>query len=393
MTRPVLTLAAASLLTFVLGSIHAFSVFVEPWEILLGASRANVSLTYSFALIALTASVLLGHRLFSTLSPSALAFAICVCAAAGVMIAGVAADLPLLWFGYSLLFGGANGLGYGFALQISAQAMPERKGLAMGAVTASYAAGAAVFSAAFRLVLEQGSLAGAMYFMAAVLLVAGSAVAICFPLRRTQYRGEADSRHEIHSAGQSPGGARGVQVLLWAGYGTAAMAGLMALGHAVGIVVSAGATPAAATAGPIIVSFSNMIGAITAGWIVDRVRSPSLMMVLPLISSAALLFLATGPSVIPTLGSLAVIGYSYGAIITLYPVAVAERFGQDAAARIYGRIFIAWGLAGLAGPWVAGLLYDRGGDYTQATFLAAVVGLVSILCVWLLPKKETFMGT
>ena len=164
MTRPVPTLAAASTLTFVLGSIHAFSVFVEPWENHLGASRADVSLTYSSALIALTASVLLGHRVFPVMRPPALAFAICFCAATGAVIAGNASTLPMLWFGYGLLFGGANGLGYGFALQIAAQAMPERKGLAMGTVTAVYAAGATVFSAAFKLVLDRGDLAGAMYF-------------------------------------------------------------------------------------------------------------------------------------------------------------------------------------------------------------------------------------
>ncbi len=384
MTRPVLALAAGSVLTFVLGSIHAFSVFVEPWETLLGASRADVSLTYSFALAALTASVLLGHRIFTVLRPPLLALAICLIAAAGAMIAGAAGTLPVLWFGYSLLFGGANGVGYGFALQIAAQAMPERKGLAMGTVTAFYAAGATVSPAAFRLALDIGHIAGAMHFLAAVLLVAGAAAAICFRLGGTHYRGEEDG-----PLVQPHIGALRVQVLLWAGYGTAAMAGLMAIGHAVGMVVSAGATLATATAGPVIVSFCNMTGAVTAGWMVDRVRVTSLMVVLPLVSSGALLLLAAAPGVAPTLGALAAIGYCYGAIITLYPVAVAERFGARAAARIYGRVFIAWGLAGLAGPWTAGLLYDRGGDYTGATLLAAAVGLVSILCVRLLPAQPS----
>jgi OFA family oxalate/formate antiporter-like MFS transporter len=384
MTRPVLTLAAGSALTFVLGSIHAFSVFVEPWEMLLGASRADVSLTYSFALMALTASVLLGHRVFSLASPSVLALAICICAAAGAVIAAAAGTLFVLWVGYSLLFGGANGLGYGLALQIAAQAMPKRKGLAMGMVTASYAAGATVFSAVFRLVLDSGHLDNAMHLLAAVLLVVGAAVAICFRFSRARYRGEANGR-----PAQQQTGSPWAQFLLWAGYGTAAMAGLMAVGHAVGIVVSVGATLATATAGLVIVSFCNMIGAVTAGWMVDRVRVTSLMMALPLVSSGALLFLAAAPGVMWTLGALAVVGYCYGAVITLYPVAVAERFGADAAARIYGRVFTAWGLAGLAGPWTAGLLYDRDGDYSAATLLAAAVGLGSILCVRLLPAKPS----
>ena len=120
MRNGVLTLAGGSVLTFVLGSIHAFSVFVEAWENLLGASRADVSLTYSLALAALTASVLLGHRIYPRLAPPVLALVICSIAAAGAMIASAASSLPVLWLGYSLLFGGANGAGYGFALQVAA---------------------------------------------------------------------------------------------------------------------------------------------------------------------------------------------------------------------------------------------------------------------------------
>lgn len=42
-------LIAGSLLTLNLGSIHAFSVFVAPFEALYDATRGNVSLIYSLA--------------------------------------------------------------------------------------------------------------------------------------------------------------------------------------------------------------------------------------------------------------------------------------------------------------------------------------------------------
>ena len=49
-----LVLVAAAMLAVVLGSIHAFSVLLIPLEMLLDASRASVSATYSLALGALT---------------------------------------------------------------------------------------------------------------------------------------------------------------------------------------------------------------------------------------------------------------------------------------------------------------------------------------------------
>jgi len=47
--------------------------------------------------------------------------------------------------------------------------------------------------------------------------------------------------------------------------------------------------------------------------------------------------------------ALGLIGYCYGAIIAIYPVAVVDVFGTLAAPRIYGQVFTAWGLAGLVG--------------------------------------------
>jgi hypothetical protein len=55
-------------------------------------------------------------------------------AAAGAWVAGMAGSLPLIWIGYSLLFGVANGLGYGFGFQIAAQANKGREGKAMGMI-------------------------------------------------------------------------------------------------------------------------------------------------------------------------------------------------------------------------------------------------------------------
>ena len=63
-----LTLLAGITVTTVLGSIHAFSVFLQPLESQLQAGRAEISLIYSGALICLTIGVLLGHRIYPMLS-------------------------------------------------------------------------------------------------------------------------------------------------------------------------------------------------------------------------------------------------------------------------------------------------------------------------------------
>jgi nitrate/nitrite transporter NarK len=115
-------------------------------EELLLAPRAQISSIYSFALVCLTIAVLVGHTLYRRVSPIPLAAGACIAAAAGLVICSQATSLGALWIGYSVVFGTANGVGYGYTLQLVAQAWPQRKGLAMGAVAAVYALGATLFA-------------------------------------------------------------------------------------------------------------------------------------------------------------------------------------------------------------------------------------------------------
>ena len=88
MSSKSLTLLASMLVTFALGSVHAFSVFLVSFEALLGLPRSEISLIYSFALVAITLAVLLGHRFYNLLAAWWLIFITCLIAAAGLLLAG-----------------------------------------------------------------------------------------------------------------------------------------------------------------------------------------------------------------------------------------------------------------------------------------------------------------
>ena len=104
-------LLAAAMVSTVLGSIHAFSILLVPLETLFVATRSAVSLTYSFALVSLSIAVLLGHLFYGRVSPATFLMATCSLAAVGAVVAGMASSLWVVWFGYGVLFGVANGLG------------------------------------------------------------------------------------------------------------------------------------------------------------------------------------------------------------------------------------------------------------------------------------------
>ncbi len=369
-TRGRAVLLAALLLSFVLGTVHAFSLFLEPMEARFQIGRAEASLTYSLALVALTVGVLIGHRVYERLAPAKLALLFCLGAAAGLLIAAVAPRLSLVWLGYSLVFGLANGLGYGFALQYAAQANPERSGLAMGLVTAVYGLGAALAPLPLWAALSQGGLAAGFGGLAAVMLAVSLPIykllkSAALPFHAAVPRGESEKPRGL--------------VLLWIGYGAGVAAGLAAIGHATGIARAAGLSDIAVQLAPVAIAAANTAGGLLGGALTDRLAPRQLLMALPLVSAAALAWLAVGIDGTLLLAGLALVGFAYGAIIAVYPAAIARRFGAVAGVKVYGRVFTAWGAAGLLAPWTAGLLFERSGSYRMALFAASALALVSLI--------------
>jgi OFA family oxalate/formate antiporter-like MFS transporter len=389
--RPKRALLGAILVTGTFGSIHAFSVFVAPLESLLSAPRATVSLLYSGALAALTVAVLLGHRVYRRLPPPAMVLALGLAAALGLAFAALSLNRPepALWplfLGYSLVFGAANGLAYGYCLFLASAAMGPRTGFAMGAVTAAYALGATLFAKVFSMLTAWQGPDTALFALAAAVLTATAIAATLFRAAGTRAPERAPAAGSPEPSNAAAGCPADV-LRLWLGYGLGAAAGLMAIGHAAGIVAAAGGAPATAVLGAVLIGAGNTAGGLAAGWLADTWPPRRQLIGLPLLSLAALAALAAVPAVPAAVAGLAVVGFAYGALIVAYPAAIVEAFGAVPAARVYGRVFTAWGLAGIGAPWLAGALYDTTASYHLALLLAAAAALASAAVALVLQRR------
>jgi len=363
-------LVASMLVTFVLGSVHAFSVFLAPLEGQLGLPRSQISLIYSFALVAITLSVTLGYRIYSLLPPWWLVVMTAAVAAMGLLLASAATNWWMLFAGYSLAFGVSNGIGYGFCLQLVGRAMPARKGFAMGAVTAAYAVGSIVFAKIIAWRIDVDSVSAAFLAISVMLVVI---VVVAALLMR-----HAQASYATAAAGGGDRGRLDRRSLLqyWFAYLTSVFAGLMAIGHAAGIAQSRGADVELATATAMTVGIGSAVGGFVAGWLVDRWPLTRFLVALPLLSAFALLCISATTNAQATMLLLGIVGFAYGSIIAIYPVAISNGFGEQGP-QAYGRVFIAWGFAGLVAPWSAGVIYDSYAGYEPALLIAALVALVS----------------
>ena len=248
------------LVTFVTGSIHAFSVFLVPLETLLQAPRAKVSLIYSFALIFLTISVLFGYLIYGRVRPATMIFLACLGAGIGLIISAQAINWWTLFFGYSVLFGIANGFAYGYVLQLAGRALPESKGFAMAAVTAAYAVGSVIFSLILAFLVENYSLTSAFMVMAVTIILSGVIASTLMKACGVRYSLSNSKPQKIATAPLS------TMTLLWLAYGCSVFAGLMAIGHAAGIVQTLGGQYSQAIWGAVFIGIGSAIGGFYIGW-------------------------------------------------------------------------------------------------------------------------------
>ena len=366
------------LLNSSMGSLYAWSVFVSPLERELMMGRAGTSFVFSVAVVAFTGGVAVAPYFYRLMRGPLLLMTFSLCSVIGLFLASFISSFnPYSWWfllvGYGVLFGFGAGGTYSVSLQLINIALEKKRGLANGLGIGSFAAGSVVFSLVFSWALIYITVQEIFLIFGFVLLGVGITVGSLvwvsgFELPKASVDQKA-----------MPQGTRTIFPLLWLGFCCGAFAGLMAIGHAANFIEAYGGTALMITLGVVSVSIGNAIGRLTAG-ILSDVWSPAYVAVLAHLISLAgfiLLLMVSGPwaAVI----SLGMQGLAYGFIAGAYPSAIAIYIGVSSYGRYFGRLILAWGIAGLTAPWVTGWFFDHFGSYREALFTGTVFSLVGIL--------------
>jgi OFA family oxalate/formate antiporter-like MFS transporter len=110
------------------------------------------------------------------------------------------------------------------------------------------------------------------------------------------------------------------------------------------------------------------------------------------ISQAIIMFLFGRFSTITAfvVGS-AVVGFSYGACLSVFPATTADHWGTKNLGLNYGIMFTAWGVGGVFGPILAGKVADATGSYTTAYMISAALLIFAAILTFFTkaPEKKT----
>jgi nitrate/nitrite transporter NarK len=190
--------------------------------------------------------------------------------------------------------------------------------------------------------------------------------------------------------------------LLWAMYTFAAGAGLMIIGNITTIAklgkIEAGFILVA------LLAIGNAAGRIIAGMLSDRIGRLWTMCIIFLFQAGLMMVLRTGLTDMTAFIIVSMLlGFNYGACLSVFPSAVKDNFGLKNFGINYGLVFTAWGVGGFVFPLFAGKLFETAktatgtGSYNDAYLTATCVlmlaaGLTFVTRTVELRHKAQFAG-
>jgi hypothetical protein len=377
-----LAIAAATVLNLPLGSLYAFSVFLKPLEASLGVTRAELSFVFGLASVGFTLGMNLAPALFRFASAPVLLLACAAANALGIALAATADGVVQLALGYGLLFGVGGGAAYITVQQGVNLTVRGRKGLLNGYVVSLYPAGAMIAAPLFGWAIEGWGLRATLGGLAAALGATGLAAA--WLARRsgmTLPAGSGGSRVAPEAR------RRLVFCQLWAVFFLAAAAGLMVLSQAAGVIAAYGGSTALALLATTWITGCIAAARLGGGWLVDRFAVPIVMAGAHAFALAGDVILTLWPGPLAATFTLAMIGMGYGFISGATAAAVVSYWDVRVYGRIASRLYIAWCVAAISLPVLAGRLFDLTGGYGSAVVLAGCGNLLGVVVALTLPRS------
>ena len=124
-----------------------------------------------------------------------------------------------------------------------------------------------------------------------------------------------------------------------------------------------------------IIGGSSIIGRIVMGLLQDRAGAKNTMLMCFALQTLAISILFFNMEAIVFVFAI-LFGFAYGGDVPQVPVIISNCFGDFSMSSIYGLVAMIGSIAGAAGPYVTGYIYDVTGSYNTA-FIIIGVGLIT----------------
>jgi len=370
-----------------LGILYAWSLIKGKIGDTFGWDKERLNDPYALCCLVFAFAMILAGRCQDKFGPRVTASIGGLLVGAGLFWISTTSDYTTWLLGFGVLVGIGIGFGYSSATPPALKWFPPAKtGLIAGIVVAGFGLAPVYLAPLTDHLMKSGGVAHAMAFFAIFFTVVVVGLA---QMLKNPPTGFASAPQKISAASQPATAAVNFTPgeilrqpkfwLLWVIYFIGAGAGLMVISSVSGMAKKTmGESAFIAVA---VMAIGNAGGRIIAGILSDKIgRRWTLMLVL--LIQAALMFIAipvtastNGPKFVIVLVAT-LIGFNYGANLSLFPSFTKDLWGLKNFGMNYGVLFTAWGVGGFVLSRVQQMLKASSGDF-NSSFIAAGVLLVA----------------
>jgi OFA family oxalate/formate antiporter-like MFS transporter len=305
-----------------------------------------------------------------------------VAGAAGLLLAATATSFAQFLVGYGMVVGPGAGIGFILAQQAVNQSVTGRRGLANGYVVSLYPLGAMLGAPILGWGIETFGVRATFAGLGVTVLLASLVSGAFLHTARI-------AMHDESTADSAENDPQWPLFLRLAGvFFLAAAAGLMVMSQAAGIVQAYGGRTAIAVGATTVIMAAVGAARIAGGWLTDRFAIPHVAVGAQLFSLAGTGVLTAWPFPVVAVLSLSMIGVGYGVISGLTAAAIGRYWHKNSFGRVAGRLYIAWCVAAVTLPILAGWIYDRTSGYGAAVLIAGAVNLAAVCIAARLPRQN-----
>ncbi len=156
--------------------------------------------------------------------------------------------------------------------------------------------------------------------------------------------------------------------------------------HLIPYLIDVGIEPTLASAVVALLTLSSILGRYGFGWLSDLFNKKWLLFILYIVQPIGIFSLVRVHQIMDTIPFVLIYSTAYGGILVVKPALIGDYYGRKNFGTIFGIIQGISTFGGIAGPLLAGLVYDiRGSYYLAFTSFAIMMGLTSLLVLFLKP--------
>jgi MFS family permease len=368
--------------------IYTFSVFLKPLAAAFGWSRAEISMGFMAAVLAVAVGSPFLGRLFDRHPARRIVIPCTSIYALG--FASLAFLTPHLWhFVLVLALMGIVGNGttqLGYARFVSAW-FDQSRGRALAAVMAGSGAGSILFPPLAQHLISNYGWRWAYGVLGVMALAVGLPLAFAYLYEPANLERPSATRQET-----GPGVLRDVLSFRFLGILFALLLFSLATNglntHWAALLTDRGFSPATAAAVLSAAGFATLGSKLITGYLLDRYYGNYISAFLFLLSAFGFITIIYAQSQWTAFAAAALVGIGMGAESDAVPYLLTRYFGLQRFSELYGYTWSVYAIAGGTGPLIAGAVFDKTHSYRAAllVFCAMVVAAAGLFTS--LPKYK-----